>query len=336
MVLPPGIPHPHPGARPIGPPVSQATPTPPALLAGRGGRNNRGNIEPIQPTPPPPSFVCVGCEALDVEEPPSRQEVALSQTQSTPPGLPRLDSRLCQRIVAAFRRFEQRHSPGTSANTSAPSTHPDADGAASDAPAGQTNTAQPLGPQLRLNRSTIHGTRPLAHPRLLQLSLVVAQRRRAAPWEPVGFLRAVQEREHQLTLAHPLGKQVRVLEPLREESTTVLAGSSAVRRPNEFPRARNPGAGSPQASPISRTFLSRRHLVHDGRLHGRRHPAIPPPIPATSLPTPHASSPETSEETSGRPSLEPASENPTPTRKFNLTRPIQRHLQEHIAQLSIK
>ncbi len=231
MVLPPGIPHPHPGARPVGPAVSQATPTPPsAPRRETEGGNDRGNTEPIQPTPPPPStlrpsdssnttltvppprlgFRMRGMRGSrrgrasfqagsrrsarlrgvppsedvghDSEPTPDRQETAVnapetprpptpfppqnpsppaadtlshhsfpSTTQpSTPPGLPRLDSRLRQRIVAAFRRFEQRHGPGASANTSAPSTHPDADGAASDAPAGQTNTAQPLGPTIKV------------------------------------------------------------------------------------------------------------------------------------------------------------------------------------------
>ncbi|KAF4588660.1 hypothetical protein EYR40_010213 [Pleurotus pulmonarius] len=375
LVLPPGIPHPHTGARAVGLPASQATPTPPSAPRREAEeRIIRGDTEPVQPTPPPPSFRMRGMRGSrrgrasfqagsrrsarlrgvppseeagrDSEPAPDRQDDAVnapemprpptpfppqnssapaadslshhsfpSTTQpSTPPGLPRLDSRLRQRIVVAFRRFEQRHGPGASANTSAPSTHPDADGAASDAPASQTNATQPLGPTIKVEPADDSGNEgPARIPNSYDSRSPSPNVDAPLPGNQLAFLRAVREREQQLVLTHPAGKQVRVLEALREEPTVVLDRELSVspapmnspeREILELdPLKRHP---SPELSYLADTSsMMDVSMADDTQLFHF-------PSPATSLPTPHASSPETSEETSGRPSLEPVSEDPAP------------------------
>ncbi|KAG9217527.1 hypothetical protein CCMSSC00406_0010352 [Pleurotus cornucopiae] len=255
---------------------------------------------------------------------------------STPPGLPRLDSRLRERIVAAFRRFEQRHGPGTSANTSAPSTHPDADGAASDAPASQTNTAQPLGPTIKVEPANNSGNEgPARIPDSFDSRSPSPNVDASLPGNQLAFLRAVREREQQLTLAHPSGKQVRVLEALREEPTVVLGRElSSSPAPMNSPEREilelDPLKRHPSPEP---SYLADTSSMMDVSMADDTQP-FHLPSPATSLPTPHASSPETSEETSGRPSLEPASEESAPACKFNVNETYSMvDLQDHITQL---
>ncbi|KAF4582552.1 hypothetical protein EYR38_002678 [Pleurotus pulmonarius] len=417
LVLPPGIPHPHSGARPVGPPASLPTPTPPSAPRREAEeRISRGDTEPIQPTPPPPStlppsdssnttltappprlgFRMRGMRGSrrgrasfqagsrrsarlrgvppsedvgrDSEQAPDRQDDAVnapetprpptpfppqnpsppaadtlshhsfpSTTQpSTPPGLPRLDSRLRQRIVAAFRRFEQRHGPGASANTSAPSTHPDADGAASDAPAGQTNTAQPLGPTIKVEPADDSGNEgPARIPNSYDSRSPSPNVDVPLPGNQLAFLRAVREREQQLVLTHPAGKQARVLESVREEPTVVLGRELSV-----SPAPMNsPEREILELDPLKRhpspelSYLADTSSMMDVSMADDTQP-FHFPSPATSLPTPHASSPETSEETSGRPSLEPVSEDPAPACKFNVNETYSTvDLQAHITQL---
>ncbi|KAF4563133.1 hypothetical protein EYR36_003572 [Pleurotus pulmonarius] len=417
LVLPPGIPHPHSGARPVGPPASLPTPTPPSAPRREAEeRISRGDTEPIQPTPPPPStlppsdssnttltappphlgFCMRGMRGSrrgrasfqagsrrsarlrgvppsedvgrDSEQAPDRQDDAVnapetprlptpfppqnpsppaadtlfhhsfpSTTQpSTPPGLPRLDSRLRQRIVAAFWRFEQRHGPGASANTSAPSTHPDADRAASDAPASQTNATQPLGPTIKVEPADDSGNKgPARIPNSYDSHSPSPNVDAPLPGNQLAFLRAVREREQQLVLTHPAGKQVRVLEALREEPTVVLDRELSV------PPApmNSPEREILELDPLKRhpspelSYLADTSSMMDVSMADDTQP-FHFPSPATSLPTPHASSPETSEETSGRPSLEPVSEDPAPACKFNVNETYSTvDLQAHITQL---
>ncbi|KAF4580563.1 hypothetical protein EYR38_003162 [Pleurotus pulmonarius] len=417
LVLPPGIPHPHTGARAVGLPASQATPTPPSAPRREAEeRIIRGDTEPVQPTPPPPSTLQPSSSSYttltappprlgfrmrgmrgsrrgrasfqagsrrsarlrgvppseeagrDSEPAPDRQDDAVnapemprpptpfppqnssapaadslshhsfpSTTQpSTPPGLPRLDSRLRQRIVAAFRRFEQRHGPGASANTSAPSTHPDADGAASDAPASQTNATQPLGPTIKVEPADDSGNEgPARIPNSYDSRSPSPNVDAPLPGNQLAFLRAVREREQQLVLTHPAGKQVRVLEALREEPTVVLDRELSV-----SPAPMNsPEREILELDPLKRhpspelSYLADTSSMMDVSMADDTQP-FHFPSPATSLPTPHASSPETSEETSGRPSLEPVSEDPAPACKFNVNETYSTvDLQAHITQL---
>ncbi|KAF4582617.1 hypothetical protein EYR40_002540 [Pleurotus pulmonarius] len=286
---------------------------------------------PRPPTPFPPQNS--SAPAADVL---SQHSFPSTTQSSTPPGLPRLDSRLRQRIVAAFRRFEQRHGPGASANTSAPSAHPDADGAASDAPASQTNATQPLGPTIKVEPADDSGNEgPARIPNSYDSRSPSPNVDAPLPGNQLAFLRAVQEREQQLVLTHPAGKQVRILEALREEPTVVLGRELSV-----SPAPMNsPEREILELDPLKRhpspelSYLADTSSMMDVSMADDTQP-FHFPSPATSLPTPHASSPETSEETSGQPSLEPVSEDPAPACKFNINETYSTvDLQAHITQL---